>query len=145
MIDGTTQQPITISGVFVDDVFYATGNTTKPFYVDYPNGRVIFDDAQSSSANVQLEYSHKWVDVVPAEGISWFREIQSRSFRNESGFHVSNSGGWAVFGSVKSSACRLGCRGYSASLIRGGYQLGGGQNINNDIVFHVITENHWEC
>lgn len=26
-----------------------------------------------------------------------------------------------------------------------GYQLGGGQNVNNEIVFHVITENHWEC
>ena len=31
-IDGTTQQPVTISGVFVDNEFYATGNTTKPFY-----------------------------------------------------------------------------------------------------------------
>ena len=44
-IDGTTEQPTTISGVFVDDTFYATGNTTKPFYVDYPNGRVVFDNA----------------------------------------------------------------------------------------------------
>lgn len=143
-IDGTTQQPITISGVFVDGDFYATGNTTKPFYVDYPNGRVIFDDAQSSSANVQLEYSHKWVDVVPAEGISWFRQIQSRSFRNESGFHVENSGGWAVLGQSRVQLPALAVEVIPPRSLEG-YQLGGGQNVNNDIVFYVITENHWEC
>ena len=143
-IDGTTQQPITISGVFVDGDFYATGNTTKPFYVDYPNGRVIFDDAQSSSANVQIEYSHKWVDVVPAEGISWFRQIQSRSFRNESGFHVENSGGWAVLGQSRVQLPALAVEVIPPRSLEG-YQLGGGQNVNNDIVFYVITENHWEC
>ena len=26
-----------------------------------------------------------------------------------------------------------------------GYQLGGGQWINSDVVFYVISENHWEC
>ena len=26
-----------------------------------------------------------------------------------------------------------------------GYQLGGGQWVNNDILFYVIAENHWEC
>lgn len=143
-IDGTTQQPITISGVFVDGDFYATGNTTKPFYVDYPNGRVIFDDAQSSSANVQIEYSHKWVDVVPAEGISWFRQIQSRSFRNESGFHVENSGGWAVLGQSRVQLPALAVEVIPPRSLEG-YQLGGGQNVNNEIIFHVITENHWEC
>jgi hypothetical protein len=25
------------------------------------------------------------------------------------------------------------------------YQLGGGQWVNNDIIFYVISENHWEC
>lgn len=143
-IDGTTQQPITISGVFVDGDFYATGNVTKPFYVDYPNGRVIFDDAQSTSANVQIEYSHKWVQVVPAEGISWFRQIQSRSFRNESGFHVENSGGWAILGQSRVQLPALAIEVIPPRSLEG-YQLGGGQNVNNEIVFHVITENHWEC
>lgn len=143
-IDGTTQQPITISGVFVDGEFYATGNTTKSFYIDYPNGRVIFDDAQSSSANVQIEYSHKWVQVVPAEGISWFRQIQSRSFRNESGFHVENSGGWAVLGQSRVQLPALAIEVIPPRSLEG-YQLGGGQNVNNEIVFYVIAENHWEC
>ena len=47
-IDATTEQPIAISGVFVDSTFYATGNVSKPFYIDYPNGRVVFDTAIAS-------------------------------------------------------------------------------------------------
>lgn len=143
-IDGTTQQPTVISGVFVDGEFYATGNTTKPFYVDYPNGRIVFDDAQSSTANVQLEYSHKWLQVVPAEGISWFRQIQSRSFRNESGFHVANSGGWAILGQSRVQLPALAVEVMPARSLEG-YQLGGGQSVNNEVLFYVITENHWEC
>jgi len=91
-ISATTEQPISISGVFVDNTFYATGNVTKPFYIDYPNGRVVFDTAITSTSTVQLEYSHKWVQVVPAQGVPWFRQIQQRSFRNEEDFQVSSSG-----------------------------------------------------
>ena len=143
-VDGTTQQPISISGVFVDGEFYATGNATKPYYIDYPNGRIVFDDAQSSTANVQLEYSHKWLQVVPAEGISWFRQIQSRSFRNESGFQVANSGGWAILGDSRVQLPALAVEVVPPRSLEG-YQLGGGQLVNNDIVFYAITENHWEC
>ena len=143
-IDGTTEQPTTISGVFVDGEFYATGNVTKPYYIDYPNGRIVFDDAQSSTANIQLEYSHKWLQVVPAEGISWFRQIQSRSFRNESGFHVANSGGWAMLGETRVQLPALAVEVMPARSLEG-YQLGGGQWVNNEILFYVITENHWEC
>ena len=143
-VDGTTEQPISISGVFVDGEFYATGNATKPYYIDYPNGRIVFDDAQSSTANVQLEYSHKWLQVVPAEGISWFRQIQSRSFRNESGFQVANSGGWAILGDSRVQLPALAVEVVPPRSLEG-YQLGGGQLVNNDIVFYAITENHWEC
>lgn len=75
-IDGVTEQPIDISGVFVDGAFYATGNVTKPFYIDYPEGRVVFDSAESTTSQVELAYSHKRVQVMPAKGISWFTQLQ---------------------------------------------------------------------
>ncbi len=143
-IDGTTQQPITISGVFVDNEFYATGNTSKPFYVDYSNGRVVFDSALSTTSDVKLEYSHKWVQVVPAEGIPWFREIQRYSFRNEDGFQVSGSGGWAQLGQNRVQLPAIAVEVLPATSMVG-YQLGGGQFVNSDILFHILTENYWEC
>lgn len=143
-VDGTTEQPIGISGIFVDDSFLSTDNVTNPYYIDYTNGKVVFESAISTSSEVKLEYSHKWVDVIPAEGVSWFRKIQQSSFRNEEGFQVSASGGWASLGQTR---VQLPCLAIEVIPPRKleGYQLGGGQWVNNDVVFHVITENHWEC
>ena len=53
-INATTTQPTSISGVFVDGTFYATGNLSKPFYVDYPNGRVVFDSAIATTSDGQV-------------------------------------------------------------------------------------------
>ena len=143
-ISATTEQPISISGVFVDNTFYATGNVTKPFYIDYPNGRVVFDTAITSTSTVQLEYSHKWVQIVPAQGVPWFRKIQQRSFRNEEDFQVSNSGGWVQLGQTRIQLPAVAIEVIPARSMQG-YQLGGGQWINSDRVFYVISENHWEC
>lgn len=143
-VSATTQQPINISGVFVNDTFYATGNVTKPYYIDYQNGRVIFDSAQSINSTVKLEYSHKWVEVIPAEGVPFFREIQQGSFRNEEGFQVNNSGGWAQMGQTRIQLPSIAVEVVPPRSLEG-YQLGGGQWVNNDIVFYVIAENHWEC
>jgi hypothetical protein len=143
-ISATDEQPITISGVFVDDTFYATGNVTKPFYVDYPNGRVIFDTALTTTSTVQLEYSHKWVQVVPAQGVPWFREIQQGSFRNEEGFQVSDSGNWVQLGQTRVQLPAIAVEVIPAKSLQP-YQLGGGQWTNTDILFYVISENHWEC
>lgn len=143
-ISATTEQPISISGVFVDDTFYATGNVTKPFYIDYPNGRVVFDTALASTSTVQLEYSHKWVQVVPAQGVPWFRQIQQGSFRNEEGFQVNDSGGWVQLGQTRVQLPAIAIEVVPARSMQG-YQLGGGQWINNDLIFYVISENHWEC
>tara|TARA_Y100000114_G_scaffold109417_2_gene102930 strand:+ start:496 stop:1455 length:960 start_codon:yes stop_codon:yes gene_type:complete len=143
-ISATDEQPIKISGVFVDDVFYATGNVTKPFYIDYPNGRVVFDTALSTTSTVQLEYSHKWVQVIPAQGVSWFREIQQGSFRNEEGFQVSDSGNWVQLGQTRVQLPAIAVEVVPAKSLQP-YQLGGGQWTNTDILFYVISENHWEC
>ena len=143
-ISATTEQPISISGVFVDNTFYATGNVTKPFYIDYPNGRVVFDTALTSANTVHLEYSHKWVQVVPAQGVPWFRQIQQGSFRNEEGFQVSGSGGWVQLGQTRIQLPAIAIEAVPARSLQG-YQLGGGQWVNSDLVFYVISENHWEC
>lgn len=136
--------PVKISGVFVDNTFRATGNAEAPFHIDYSNGRVVFDSAISTTSTVHLEYSHKWVQVIPAEGVSWFRQIQQGSFRSDDGFQVSGSGGWAQLGQTRVQLPALALETIPAKSLQP-YQLGGGQWVNSDIVFYVLSENHWEC
>jgi hypothetical protein len=142
-VDGVDQQPIDVSGVFVDGTFYATGNIEKPFYVDYPLGRVVFDTAESTTADVQMEYSHKRVQVIPSEGVSWFRQLQQNSFRTEENFQVFGSGGWIRLGQTRVQLPAIAVEVVPAVDTQG-YQLGGGQWVRSDLVFYVMTENHWE-
>ena len=143
-IDGVAQQPIDISGVFVDGTFYATGNVTKPFYIDYPLGRVVFDSAESTTADVQIEYSHKRVQVTPSEGLSWFQQLQQNSFRTDENFQVQGSGGWVRLGETRVQLPAVAVEVVPARSTQG-YQLGGGQWVRSDVVFYVMAENHWEC
>lgn len=143
-VSATTQQPIQISGLFIDNTFYATDNESSPYYIDYKNGKVIFDSAVSTSSTVTIEYSHKWVDIVPAEGVPFFKQIQQGSFNNEKGFQVSNSGGWAQLGETRLQLPAVAIEVNPPKFFEP-YQVGGGQWVNNDIVFYIIAENHWDC
>lgn len=143
-IDGVTQQPINISGVYVNGDFYATGNVTKPFYIDYPLGRVVFDSAESTTSDVQIEYSHKRTQVTPSEGISWFQQLQLNSFRTDENFQVQGSGGWVRLGETRVQLPAIAVEVVPARSTQG-YQLGGGQWVRSDVLFYVMTENHWEC
>ena len=90
-------EPTRISGIFVDNnTFRATGNVEQPYYINYPDGRIVFDSAISTNSTVHLSYAHKWVNVIPAEGVPWFREIQQGSMRSDNAtFLQFGSGDWA--------------------------------------------------
>jgi hypothetical protein len=137
--------PINISGVFVSGIFRATGNVQQPYYINYPQGQVIFDTALPVSSNVQVAYSTKWLNVIPAKGVPWFREIQRGANRVDStAFTQYGSGGWAVLGQSRVQLPALAIDVVPASKMSP-YQLGGGQLSKNDIVFNVVAENEWEC
>lgn len=138
-----SQQPINISGVYVDGSFYANGNVDKPFYIDYPLGRVVFDTPESASSDVQIEYSHKRVEVIPSEGVSWFRQLQQNSFRTEENFQVAGSGGWIRLGQSRIQLPAIAVEVVPARETAG-YELGGGQWVRSDVIFYVMSENHWE-
>jgi len=94
---GTTQgNPISISGVYVNDTFHETASVgTFAHHYDYPNGRVVFDSAISTTSTVELEYSYKWIDVTSARNIPFFRRVQPNANRLDSDhFGQIGSGDW---------------------------------------------------
>lgn len=139
-------EPTRISGVFVENnTFRATGNVEQPYYISYPDGRVVFDSAISTNSTVHLAYAHKWVNVIPAEGVPWFREIQQGSMRSDNAtFLQFGSGDWAQLGQTRVQLPALAVEVVPPKSFFG-YQLGGGQIVSNDILFYVVAENHWEC
>jgi hypothetical protein len=55
--------PIQISGVYINSTIRTTGEVGYEHHYDYPLGRVVFDSAISQSETVQIEYSHRNVQV----------------------------------------------------------------------------------
>lgn len=133
----TSTAPINISGVFVDGTF--NPNSGGNFIVNYPEGRVIFDTAIATTSAVQLEYSHKWIKVMAAKDLPWFKEGHTRSFRVDESSYLPGSGIWNQLAQTRVELPViaievLDSRNYEP------FQLGKSSYVYTDIVFHIISE-----
>ena len=129
-----------VSGVFVNGTFQPTsGVGTYKHYIDYPNGRVVFDSAISTSSTVTIEHSYKWVKVTKAND-DFFREVQHRSQRADGDFTLVGSGDWSQLAET-----RLQLPAVAIEVVKNRsmepYALGAlSHYINTDVLFHVLAE-----
>jgi len=131
----TPEQPIAISGIFVDGSFLPKGSG---YYINYVNGQVVFDTAISTTSSVQLEYSHKWINTTNASNIPWFRKGQTRSFRVDDSSYIVNSGVWNDLAENRVQFPTVAVEAVGKNYK--GYQLGGYQYAYTDVVLHIISE-----
>jgi hypothetical protein len=132
-------QPINVSGVWVNSVFQpATGVGTNAHVIDYPNGRILFTSAISTTSTVEAEYSYKFVPFYSADE-HWFQNVQFRSFHVEDSNFLIGSGIWGILATdrVQLPAVVIECGRRSAPE---GLQLGGGHKVKQQIIFNVLTE-----
>tara|TARA_R110000824_G_scaffold9415_10_gene42188 strand:- start:2400 stop:3437 length:1038 start_codon:yes stop_codon:yes gene_type:complete len=150
-VDYIDQAPIRVSGVFVDGAF----NTVTPYkddgvhsgslasaagYVDYPGGRVVLDDAISTTSTVTCDFSHRFASFIPAD-TPWYRELQFNSYNVESSdFGDFGTGNWSQLSQTRRHLPVVAVEIVPRRTFKG-FQLGGGQWIYQDVLFHIITEN----
>lgn len=135
-------QPISVSGVYVNGIFCPTSGVANSHHIDYPLGRVVFDDPISQSAPVRAEYSYKNVFFTTSEA-PWFRTIQTNSFRVDSNQFLSSSGAWDVMAQSRVQLPAVVIE-PTTRVTFDGIQLGGGLNRYQDVLFHVVSETPWE-
>jgi hypothetical protein len=87
--------PTNITGIYVNNTLipYSSGS----FIVDYPNGRIIFNNPISVSSNVQLEYSYRTVQTHRSSDSPWVNLLQYNSM-NTSNLDIKQTedGDWAI-------------------------------------------------
>lgn len=130
-----------ISGVYVNGNFEpSSGVGPYAHKIDYFNGRVVFGSPIPTGSVVQAEFSYKYINVVYANNVPWLKEIQSRTQYPTSRFYDVSTGSWDV---PPESRLQLPAIAIEVSPVRRfkGYQLGGGQWIYTDVLFHCIAEN----
>lgn len=129
-----------VSGVYVDDVFRPTsGVGTYAHSIDYFNGRVIFDTAIPTGSKVQVEHSYKYVNIIYADNVPWLREVQYNTRDVPSIFGNTTKGEYQLPSEMRIQLPAIAVEVVPRRSYRG-YQLGGGQYIYNDVIFHCIAE-----
>lgn len=128
-----------ISGIYINNTFYPTTTSgTYAYVVDHYNGRVIFDSAIPSGSNVQAEFSYKWINVVYANEVPWLREVQNNSMPGTE-FLETAKGNWNIPAEARLQLPAIAIEVVPSRSFRG-YQLGGGQWVYTDVIFHCLAE-----
>ena len=129
-----------LSGVWVDDTFHPS-NTTGDYahHIDYFNGRVVFDSAIPTGSKVQAEHSYKYINVIYANNLPWIQELQAKSLAMAANFLTNDKGDVNVPQEAKMQLPLIAVEVVPTRTFQG-YQLGGGQWIRQDVVFHCIAE-----
>jgi hypothetical protein len=135
---GTTYSPdpIQISGIFINNVFRPINNG---YYIDYPNGRVIFDSPMPARSGVHLEYSYKYINVLPGDEFPDLLKAVTKSARIDGTSYSSNSGVYSLLSDQRVELPAIVIDSAKKGTYKG-YQLGGGLTYTVRVVAHVISE-----
>jgi hypothetical protein len=129
-----------VSGVYINETFYPTSTSGDyAHHINHALGRVIFDSPISTDSNVECEYSYKYVNVSRVDGLEWFKQIHQNAERSDDTNFVNNSGEWSILGDNRFQIPAIGIELVNSRKMVG-YQLGGGQTIFTDFLFHCVAE-----
>tara|TARA_R100001163_G_C5066446_1_gene204855 strand:- start:338 stop:1300 length:963 start_codon:yes stop_codon:yes gene_type:complete len=136
--------PIQISGVYVNGVLKATGDATYGHHYNYPLGRVVFNDAISTTDTVKVEYSYRNVQTYVADEAPWWDELQYNSLRVDDAYYsATGSGAWGILANHRVQMPAIVLEVVPRRRFKP-YQLGDlSQIVRQDVVFHVVGENRW--
>lgn len=132
-----------ISGVYVNNTFYPSSTSgTYSHKVDYFNGRILFDNPIPLNSVVRAEYSYKYINIVYANNLPWLTEVQYSSLDLNSDFNTLNKGKYDTPTESRVQLPAIAIEVVPRRTFKG-YQLGGGQFINTDILFHCLAEDEY--
>jgi hypothetical protein len=139
-------QPIQVSGVYINNIFYPTASTTGTYahHVDYPRGRVVFNQPLFyQNTAVQAEYSYRLYSFQSADQ-PWFRQVMFQSFRiDDSQFLQFGSGVWNALIESKVQLPVVVVEVVPRRQMFG-YEHGGTIEIHQDILYHIFSETPYD-
>lgn len=138
--------PISISGVYVNNNFILPSHPTSGFYLDYRNGRAVFNNPIPSNSFVAMNYSYRWVQVYVADNAPWFFEGQYVSFRpgdQQWNINFPYSGDFSASPNMRYQ--------FPVCIIEAvpkrthePYEMGNSASwIQQDVIFNIVGENKW--
>jgi hypothetical protein len=132
-------EPINISGIYVNGTFQpTTGVGPYAFNIDYPHGRILFDNSVPLSTTVMCEYSYKRIKFANSDSVE-SREIHERTLQVDSNF-TNGSGEKVQFERNKIQLPAVIVEIIPKKSFPKGTQLGGGHYLEQSVLMHVFAE-----
>lgn len=130
--------PISINNVFVNN----SSINKAAFIINYPLGRIIFNNAQNINSTVKLSYSYRFVQTYRSCESSWFSIIQQSSFNTDNAdIKQSDNGEWLIGANHRLQLPAIVIEALPKSRSRP-YEIGNSSLIlEQDIGFYVLAEN----
>jgi len=140
----TGNNPIDISGVWVDDALKGTGDATYAHHYNYPLGRVVFDTAVATTSTVKIEHSYRNVQTYVADAAGWWDELQYNSMRvDEDTVSQISSGNWSILANHRVQMPAVVIEAVPRRSFQP-YELGASSNfVTQDVEFHIVAESRW--
>lgn len=137
-------QPIQISGVYVNGGFVPVNSTgVYTHSINYPLGRVTFQNPLPTGTVVQTEYSYRLFTFQSSDE-TWFRQVMFESFRVDNPDFLSyGSGVWNVLAQERVQLPAVVVDVVPRRRMFG-YELGGTTTVHQDVLFHIFTENPYD-
>lgn len=132
--------PIRVSGVYVGGNYKTSTDSIYGHYVDYKRGRVVFSGVVPTTSVVTAQFSPRTITFVDSE-TPYVRKILENINQVQRGEYLNfGSGNWNTNYDQRLELPIVAVNVGSKNSYRG-YQIGGGQYINTDIIFQVISDN----
>ena len=130
-----------IPGVYIDGVLYPPDTTGQYAYkINYINGTVRFDNPVDVTTNVQVAFSHKWISVTYVRELPWFKKVQSRLSGPDTSFFENKQGDWTLPPINRLQLPAIAIEVVPPRRFKP-YQIGGGQIVYTDVLFHCLASN----
>jgi len=134
------QNPINISGVYLNGTFLPSpsGSGNYTYSINYPLGRITFNNGVANNSNVQLSYSYRYVQVYKSSDSSFItKEIQQGTY-DPASFKPSGDSSITPNHRIQLPAIIIELAPRTQQIPR---QLGTTQNIIiQDILLHIVCE-----
>lgn len=140
-----TNQPINISGVYVNNNFISKNETGQnAFKISYPEGKIIFNNPIAANSVVKCAYSYRNVRVSTSD-TNWFQSIHFDSFRGDDiQFSQKGSGTWDILSLNRVQLPAVVLESLPAVNMKP-YELGAINRTHyQDMFMHVISETPWD-
>ncbi len=129
-----------VSGVYIEGNFEPTSGVGQyAHYIDHFNGRVVFDNAIPTGTLVQAEFSYKYINVVYANNMPWYKELQAKTSQPTASFLNMDKGEWNIPPESRLQLPAIAIEVVPRRVFKG-FQLGGGQWVYTDVLFHCLAE-----